>query len=108
MLIDGIIPDGERVRRSYSFERGQKGLVNRAYRALVDRTLARRHRTTDFFFDLNQCLRFGWLDRVFDLAQTCAVEMMVHPIFGEEYTYLMSDACAEALGRVGIKSYASL
>jgi predicted glycoside hydrolase/deacetylase ChbG (UPF0249 family) len=108
MLFDGIIPTGVKVRRSFTFEPGQKSLINRTYRTLVDRVIERRHRTTDFFFALKNCFRYRSLDRVFDLARTSTVEVAVHPVVSPEYAYLMSDECGEALARVGVQSYASL
>ena len=49
-------PAGMRLRRNFSFWPGEKGFLNRAYRGLVDRWLARRYRLADYFFDLTQCI----------------------------------------------------
>src|SRR5262249_24981986 len=45
-----LLPAGALVRRSFSFRRGDKGILNRAYRGLVDARLARRHRVVDYLF----------------------------------------------------------
>lgn len=108
MLLDGIIPAQERVRRSFSFRPGEKNLLNRAYRHLVDWSLERRYRLTDFFFSLQQSLQHNRLARVFELSTTSVVELMTHPVNQAEYAYLMSDACGTALRRLETGTYASI
>jgi predicted glycoside hydrolase/deacetylase ChbG (UPF0249 family) len=107
MVIDGIIPARVSVRRSFSFWPGEKSAINRAYRRMIDRTLTRRYRVTDFFFSLQQCLVADRLTRVFELAKTATVELMTHPIDDREYAYLMSDRHVEALRRLEAGSYRS-
>lgn len=91
MLLDRVIPEGERVRRNFFFWPDEKGLVNRTYRCLVDLFLARRYRLTDSFFALSQCLQRDRLARVMALAKTTTVEIMTHPANMIERAYLMSD-----------------
>lgn len=91
MLLDRVIPIGEKVRRNFYFWPDEKGLLNRTYRRLVDLFLARRYRLTDFFFALSQCLQPHRLTRVRELARTATVEVMTHPANAVEYAYLMSD-----------------
>jgi predicted glycoside hydrolase/deacetylase ChbG (UPF0249 family) len=43
MLLSNVIPAGVKMRRNFSFWPGEKGLLNRTYRALVDRWLARKY-----------------------------------------------------------------
>ena len=108
MLLDGIIPTHERVRRNFSFSPDEKGVVNRSYRRFIDRSLARRYKVTDFFFSLQQCLQHDRLTRVFELAKLGVVELMTHPANHEEYAYLMSDAYRLALDRLETGTYSSL
>ena len=42
MLVDTVIPRGLGVRRNFTFAPGEKGLLNRAYRRLIDACLHRR------------------------------------------------------------------
>jgi predicted glycoside hydrolase/deacetylase ChbG (UPF0249 family) len=100
VLFDRMLPEGQRVRRSFSFARGEKNAFNLAYRALVDRRLAKRYVLSDYFFSLKQCHEDGRLPRVFDLAKRHTVELMTHPINPAEYDYLMSDAYASDLRAV--------
>ena len=108
MLIDGIIPAREKVRRSFSFWPGEKGFLNRGYRRLVDVALARRYKVTDFFFGLQQCLEANRMTRVFELAFSSTVELMTHPLNAVEYDYLMSDRYLAALRQLRAGTYAAL
>jgi predicted glycoside hydrolase/deacetylase ChbG (UPF0249 family)/GT2 family glycosyltransferase len=97
MLWDRIVPEGQTVRRSFSFWPGEKSLLNRTYRRWVDQQLSRRYRMTDYFFALSQCLRHQRLVRVAELAKTAVVELMAHPEKAEEGAWLMSDGHGEIL-----------
>ena len=108
MLMDRILPSGMKVRRSFSFRAGEKSFFNRCYRKLIDQHLARRHRTTDFFFALSQHMRPDGLRRVVDLAKTANVELMTHPEVTAEHDYLLSDQFAKAISGLQLGSYASL
>jgi predicted glycoside hydrolase/deacetylase ChbG (UPF0249 family) len=108
MLLDGVIPAGERVRRSFSFWRSEKGIVNRTYRRLVDNRLAGRYRVTDFFFSLELCLQWKKLGRVAELARAANVELMTHPCIADESAYLMSDAFLELKRTVAMGTFGML
>jgi predicted glycoside hydrolase/deacetylase ChbG (UPF0249 family) len=107
-LFDNLLPTGAKVRRSFSFRRGEKTILNRAYRAVVDQRLAQRHRLTDYFFALASNLSTERLRKVFDLSRTGAVELMCHPEVVEEHNVLMSDDFRELIATVPCGSYASL
>ena len=92
MLFDRIIPGGARVRGTFSFQIGEKGVANRSYRACVQWWVARAYATTDYFFALSRCLECKNLDRALKLAATAQVELMTHPIQADEYAHLTSDA----------------
>jgi chitin disaccharide deacetylase len=106
MLIDGIIEEGEKVRRSFSFQPGEKSLFNRAYRRLVDWRLAGEYRVTDYFFALSQQYRQDRLLRVSHLACEATVELMTHPAVAEEYAFLLSEDYVRRLGSVQMANYA--
>jgi predicted glycoside hydrolase/deacetylase ChbG (UPF0249 family) len=108
MILDKVIPQGLKVRRNFSFWPGEKSWMQRRYRAIVDRWLASRYRSTDFFFSLGQCLRAGRLARVADLAGNSNVELMTHPVAAEEFTFLMSEPCLELLRGQRLGSYFTL
>jgi predicted glycoside hydrolase/deacetylase ChbG (UPF0249 family) len=106
LLFSTAIPAGTKVRRNFSFWPGEKSFLNRAYRALVDRWLARRYRLTDYFLDLTQSIRAKKMDRVMALAESSNVELMTHPIVRLESEYLMSDQFQAMLQRLNIGGYA--
>lgn len=108
MLIEGIIPRGAKVRRSFSFLPGEKSLANRLYRATVDGWLGRRHRLTDYFFAISQHPTGTRLERVINLAKNSNVELMTHPEVCQEYNLLMSDDYGSALSSVRLAGYADL
>ena len=106
VLLSKVIPAGMKIRRNFSLWPGEKSLLNRAYRALVDRWLARRYQLPDYFFDLTQCIRERKLDRVAALAKSNNVELMTHPVVRPETEYLMSDEFHSILQRLEIGGYA--
>jgi len=106
VLFSSMIPAGMKMRRNFSFWPGEKSMLNRTYRWLVDRWLACRYRLTDYFFDLTQCIQGKKLDRVAALAKSSNVELMTHPIVNEEEEYLMSDEFKVILQRLKIGGYA--
>jgi len=108
MVVDKIIPQGLKVRRNFTFWPREKGLLNRAYRRLVDRRLSRNYRLTDFFFSLGECLKANKLARVMELAKTANVEVMTHPINRDEYAWLTGEQYLEATQNLRVGSYASL
>jgi predicted glycoside hydrolase/deacetylase ChbG (UPF0249 family) len=89
VLLQRLLPAGTVVRRHFSFQPGEKGVVNRTYRRLVDATLMRRHRVADFFFSLAPVEIQGRLHRIFSLARQHVVELETHPVQREEYSFLM-------------------
>jgi predicted glycoside hydrolase/deacetylase ChbG (UPF0249 family) len=106
VLLSNMIPAGTKLRRNFSFWPGEKSMLNRTYRWLVDRWLTRRYRLADYFFDLTQCIEEKKLDRVAALAKSSNVELMTHPIVNAEEEYLMSDEFRELLQRLEIGDYA--
>lgn len=97
VLFGGLIPAGVKVRRSFSFNAGEKGFVNRWYRSRVDRMLQKRHVLTDYFFALSQHLGIDRLRRILQLASHAEVELMTHPQVRAEYEFLMSDEYGRAI-----------
>lgn len=91
VLLTGLLPAGIRVRRNFSFRPGEKGALNRLYRSVVDRILARRHILTDFFFSLPPLQPEARLQRISSLARTFTVEVETHPAVKEEHDFLMGD-----------------
>ena len=107
VLLDRILPAGTKVRRNFSFSPGEKRFVNRYYRNIANRRLLQRHRLTDYFFALSQHLEPSRFRRVILAAKTAKVELMTHPQVDDEFTFLLGDDYADALGEVQLGSFES-
>jgi hypothetical protein len=88
VLLRGLLPSGTLVRRNFSFQPGEKGVVNRKYRGFVDALLSRRHRLVDFLFSLAPLEPPGRLQRIFALAREHVIEVETHPVQPDEYRFL--------------------
>jgi predicted glycoside hydrolase/deacetylase ChbG (UPF0249 family) len=108
VLLDGIVPKGQRVRRSFSFSPGEKSALNRAYRRFVDWRLSRRYRLTDYFFALSQNLEPSRLQRVADLSLARNVELMTHPVDAREQALLTSPDFGQILKPLRTAAYRDL
>ena len=108
VLLSRLLPAGTLVRRNFSFQRGEKGLWNRAYRRGVDHLLARRHRLVDFFFALAPLDGLDRLERIVSLARRFVVEVEAHPVHPDEYRFLTSGEFFRRAGDVRIASASAL
>lgn len=108
LVFGRIIPPGQKVRRSFSFWPGEKGWLNRYYRARLDHRLGRRYRITDYFFSLNQCIKHQRLKRVAELSKQTSVELMTHPERRDEFEWLTDGGFDEMLLDLPLGSYARL
>ena len=100
-----LLPPRCKVRCHFTFARGQKSLLNRAYRAAVNRVLRTRYLTPDYLFSLSFSRKNGDMDRILRLATTCAVELECHPEEEEDYQWLVRDGL-DALRSVRKCTYA--
>ena len=108
VLLGRIIPEQEKVRRNFSFEPGERNLINRTYRGLINLILERRYRTTRYFFDLSQCLEADRMVSVAELARDETVELMTHPVREAEYSYLTGEEYLKLLGGLKLGNFSSL
>jgi hypothetical protein len=88
MVLGGLLTPGATVRRNFSFQPGEKNALNRFYRRIVDRILARRHHLTDLFFSLPPLDPLSRVRNIFRLANEFTVEVETHPVKPEEYRFL--------------------
>ncbi len=102
VLLARLLPAGTRVRRNFSFARGEKSAANRFYRRVVDGMLGRRHRLTDFFFSLPPLEPKARLERIFSLAQDHVVEVETHPPNPDEYRFLAGGEILRWTGEIAI------
>ncbi len=102
VVLQELLPGGMIVRRNLSFAPGEKGYFNRSYRRRQDLRLARRHRMTDFFFDLQPLEPRHRLEAIFDLAIRFDVEVETHPIRDREYRFLVDRKFDRRAGEVTV------
>lgn len=100
VLWGNLMPEGTVVRRNFTFRSGEKSFVNRFYRNVEDRILARRHRIVDFFFNLSPLEPEERLTRIFSLAQEHAIEVETHPVDPKEHRFLMGDGIFRLTGNL--------
>jgi predicted glycoside hydrolase/deacetylase ChbG (UPF0249 family) len=83
-----LLPAGTVVRRNFSFRRGEKSFVNRMYRNVLDRRMAKRHKMVDYLFLLPPFEPGERLERIRSLSRDFTVEVETHPINSDEYAFL--------------------
>jgi len=88
LIFSKLMPAGSIVRRNFTFQRGEKGFLNRLYRGFVDRRLQCRHQLTDYFFSVEPLEPVERLRRIFSLAQQSVVEVETHPVNPDEHRFL--------------------
>ena len=108
VLLAQLLPRGILVRRNFSFQRGEKSFGNRAYRKVVDRMLARRHRLVDFFYSLPPMDVPGRIQRIFSLASDYVVELETHPVNQDEHRFLAGGEIFRKIGTTRIAPFRSL
>lgn len=102
VMSSGLLPSGTIARRNFSFQSGEKGLLNRLYRRASDRALSRRHSLVDYFFSLPPLKPRERLKRIFSLAREHQVEVETHPVNAEEYRFLTEGEIFACLGDLPI------
>lgn len=108
VLFGRIIPDGSRVRRSFTFLKGERSFGNRLYRRGVDAVLKRRYITTDMFFAASPSVEPNYLMQKVELARNHNVELMVHLSSQREVEYLMRQDFIDSIGEVPRGTYRDL
>lgn len=89
VLYQHLLPERVVLRRNFSFQSGEKGILNRAYRGLLDSRLAReRHPMADYFYSMPP-LEEPRLRRIVALSRNSVVEVETHPVNSDEFVFLM-------------------
>jgi predicted glycoside hydrolase/deacetylase ChbG (UPF0249 family) len=108
IVLGGLLPPGAAVRRSFTFNAGEKGVINRCFRRLVDTRLLKGHVSTDAFFSLQPIDDLPRLARIVDLARTASVELMVHPWRPDEFAFLKEDRFQALIALAGLGGFGDL
>jgi len=91
VLASKMIPKGARVRRTFTFDQGEKSPFNRLYRHYIDNIVSRRFISTDLFFSIAPVQDHERLRKILNYAVKETIEIEVHPENVEEFEFLMSD-----------------
>jgi chitin disaccharide deacetylase len=91
VLLGKILPKHARVRRTFTFDQGEKKLFNLFYRQLLDGIVSRRFISTDSFFSILPLQNYERLRNIFHRAASSNVEIEVHPENANEIDFLLSD-----------------
>ncbi|MEO5925031.1 MAG: ChbG/HpnK family deacetylase [Bryobacteraceae bacterium] len=102
VLLQKLLPQGAIVRRNFVFAPGEKSLVNRFYRSMIDKSLAKRHQLVDYLFALP--LPEIRLREIVALSKDHVVELETHPINSAEYELLTNGTMFGLAGDTGIAS----
>jgi len=108
LLIGNLIPKGRKVRRNFTFARGEKSFPNRMYRAAIDKWLSKRYIITDYLFSLPELIKSGRLAQALDLAKNSCVEFEAHPELNGDFEWLMGDTYSQATSTLKKGTYRQL
>lgn len=81
---------GNRVRRNFTFEAGEKSFWNRCLRGMIDTLVSQRFSVTDRFYSLETVLNQGSISKIVEASRSQVVELMTHPIYPSEGAFLVS------------------
>jgi predicted glycoside hydrolase/deacetylase ChbG (UPF0249 family) len=104
-LLDNMIPEGARVRRSFTFGKGEKNIFNRLYRRYIGNVVSRRYISTDRFFSIAPIQDLDRLQKIFNHALKENVEIESHPENSEEIEFLLSDQYLRLMESVHVGNF---
>lgn len=90
VLCSGSLPQGLKLRRTFTFLADEKPWPNRLPRQTLNRVMARRFVGTDYFFHFHTFVR-AVQDQVVRFDGHTSVEVLTHPEWKSEHRVLMSD-----------------
>lgn len=91
VLAGKMIPNGARVRRTFTFDPGEKNPFNLLYRHILDIWISRRFLSTNCFFSIAPVKNQERLRNIINRAAKETIEIEVHPENVEEIEFLLSD-----------------
>jgi chitin disaccharide deacetylase len=98
VLAGRLIPNGARVRTTFTFDQGERNPFNRLYRRYINGIVSRRYISTDRFYSIVPVRNRERLRMILSNASTADVEVEVHPENAEEIEFLMSDEYGHLMG----------
>ena len=108
VLFDDLLPRGSKVRRTFTFNYGEKNAFNLMYRRLIDWIVENKYTCTNSFFSLMPIDKKDRLKKIMDRSIKSAVELMVHPEKTKEMDWLMSVDYSEIVSHIKKGTYGLL
>ncbi len=108
ILMGGMIPKGVRVRRTFTFDQGEKNPFNLLYRHILNIFVFRNYISTDSFFSILPIQNYERLRSIFNRAVQETVEIEVHPENMEEIKFLLSDQYKHLMNSTHCGSFQSI
>lgn len=108
VLLGKMIPKGSRVRKTFTFDQGEKNPFNRLYRHILNIFVSGRFISTDCFFSILPVQNYERLRNIFKRAERDTVEIEVHPENVEEIEFLLSDQYQHLLDSVHSSNFQQL
>jgi predicted glycoside hydrolase/deacetylase ChbG (UPF0249 family) len=102
VLLSKMIPKDARVRRTFTFDQGEKNPFNRLYRHILNIFVSRRFISTDCFFSIVPVQNYERLQNIFHRAAGNTIEIEVHPENIEEIDFLFSDRYRQLMDSVHV------
>jgi chitin disaccharide deacetylase len=100
VILGKLLPAKARIRNTFSFESGEKGIFNLWYRNYLHRLISKRFISTEGFFTIAPVHDLDRLRAIFKRAQTERIEIEVHPEIEEEKNFLLSEKFKTLLNTV--------
>lgn len=90
MLMGRMLTKGTHVRRTFTFDQGEKNPFNLLYRRILDMIVFRRFISTDYFFSILPLQNHERLQNIFNRSVNNNIEIEVHPENTDEIEFLLS------------------
>jgi uncharacterized Ntn-hydrolase superfamily protein len=103
-----MIPKGTRVRRTLTFDLGEKNPANLLYRHLLDICVSKRFISTDCFFSIDPVQNLERLRIILNRAIKENIEIEVHPENSDQIKFLLSDQYQHLMNSVSIGNFKQL
>lgn len=108
VLVSNLIPKSTRVRRTFTFDPGEKNPFNLLYRYILDTWVSKRFLTTDSFFSIAPIKNHERIRNIINRAAKETVEIVVHPEDIEKIEFILSDQYRSLIDSVHIGCFRHL
>lgn len=108
MLLRKVLPTGTYVRRTFTFDRGEKSALNQLYRHVLDIFVSRRFVSSDCFFSIAPVQNIARLKDIFDRSTLNTIEIEVHPENLEESEFLLGNTFLHLMESVHMGNFQTL